>query len=157
MRRKELEVTDRGTIKKILEACKIVHLGMVDGGVPYVVPMNFTMEMDEAECVFYFHSANEGRKIDVMRKSPEVCLEACLYAPSGSSREELAPGTDARRYQCVIGTGKAEFVEDLQEKARLLAFMGQRHGRKPREYPESFLQRICVFKVRLDELACKQH
>ena len=41
MRRKDREVTDIGEIENIIEKAKIVHVGMVDGNAPYVVPMQY--------------------------------------------------------------------------------------------------------------------
>ena len=41
MTRREREVTDLEEIIGILDRAKIVHVGMVDGDRPYVVPMNY--------------------------------------------------------------------------------------------------------------------
>ncbi|MDO5536576.1 MAG: pyridoxamine 5'-phosphate oxidase family protein [Desulfovibrionaceae bacterium] len=153
MRRKELEVTDRSHIKRILQSCPIVHLGYVDEGIPYVVPMNFGLEMDDTSCVFYFHSAKEGRKIDIMRKNPTVCVEASLYRPS----QELTQLAHKVRYQSVIGTGTAQFVEDHEEKRKALAAMCRHRGRPDHKRSERLLDRVCVFKVTISEMACKQH
>ena len=38
--RREREVTDRDEMIEILKKCRILHLGLVDGDTPYVVPMN---------------------------------------------------------------------------------------------------------------------
>ena len=39
--RREREITDIPEILKILDKSKIVHIGLVDGDEPYVVPMNY--------------------------------------------------------------------------------------------------------------------
>ena len=39
--RREREVTDINEIIGILDRAKIVHVGMVDEGKPYIVPMNY--------------------------------------------------------------------------------------------------------------------
>ena len=39
MTRREREVTDINEILKIMDACKIVHVGLVDGDQPYVLPI----------------------------------------------------------------------------------------------------------------------
>lgn len=41
MKRRDLEVIDIEEIKYILDNCKYLHLGLVDDGMPYVVPMNY--------------------------------------------------------------------------------------------------------------------
>ena len=41
MRRKDREVTDIRQIENIIEKTKVVHIGIIDDGVPYVVPMQY--------------------------------------------------------------------------------------------------------------------
>ncbi len=41
MRKREREITDIEEIRSILDACKILHLGLSDGMQPYVVPLNY--------------------------------------------------------------------------------------------------------------------
>lgn len=41
MRRKDREVTELAQIEEILEKGKVVHLGMIDGDFPYIVPLNY--------------------------------------------------------------------------------------------------------------------
>ena len=41
MRRQDRMVTDIDEIKGILNSTRIIHLGMMDGDYPYVVPLHF--------------------------------------------------------------------------------------------------------------------
>ena len=41
MRRREQEVTEQKEIIHILDTGKVLHLGLVDQGKPYIVPMNY--------------------------------------------------------------------------------------------------------------------
>ena len=41
MTRREFEVTDPEVIRDILDSSSYLHLGLVDEGMPYVVPMNY--------------------------------------------------------------------------------------------------------------------
>lgn len=41
MRRKDREITDFNEIRKIIDACEILRLGLADGDFPYIVPVNF--------------------------------------------------------------------------------------------------------------------
>ena len=73
MTRREMEITDQSRILEILDKSKIVHIGLVDGDEPYVIPMNYGYEMDDAgNLILYLHGAPKGRKIDVMRVNPKV-------------------------------------------------------------------------------------
>ena len=54
----------------LISAGKIGRLGCLDGGEPYVVPINYVVE----DGSIYSHSL-PGRKIDAMRTHPRVCLQ----------------------------------------------------------------------------------
>jgi len=43
---------------------------MIEGKIPYIVPMNFGYEMADGALSLYFHCANEGRKINIIKKNP---------------------------------------------------------------------------------------
>ena len=45
--RREREITDIEEIIKILEKENIIHIGLVDGDEPYVVPMNYGFTMED--------------------------------------------------------------------------------------------------------------
>ena len=62
MTRRERQITDLQEIRGILDRAKIVHIGMVDGGRPYVVPMNYGYTMEDGQLTLYLHGANRGRK-----------------------------------------------------------------------------------------------
>ncbi len=75
MRRKDRELTDPGEIRAVLEKAEVCHLAMSDGGVPYLVTMNFGIKGD-GEPVLYFHYTGEGKKIDVLKRNNVVCFGA---------------------------------------------------------------------------------
>ena len=45
MRRQDRMVTNIDEIKSILNSTRIIHLGMMDGDYPYVVPLHFGYEI----------------------------------------------------------------------------------------------------------------
>lgn len=47
---------------------------MVDGGRPYVVPVNFSYQ----DSVFYIHGSKTGRKIALIKANPWVFIEIDL-------------------------------------------------------------------------------
>ena len=75
MTRREREVTDINEILKIMDACKIVHVGLVDGDQPYVLPMNYGYTYEDGKMVIYLHGAKKGYKYDLIEKNPKVCFE----------------------------------------------------------------------------------
>jgi hypothetical protein len=50
MRKADKEITDRDELYRILDEALVVHLGMVDDGQPYVVPLNFARAATTFSC-----------------------------------------------------------------------------------------------------------
>ena len=87
MRRIDRLVNGSGQIGAILDECKTCRIAMADEGSPYVVPLSFAYRFDGETLTLYFHSAKEGRKIEILRKNPAVCFEissegAPVFAPA---------------------------------------------------------------------------
>ena len=75
MRRADREVTDVKGIDEILQKCKTCHVAMVDNGAPYVVPLSYGYRIiGESVLELYFHSALEGRKLDILNSNNVVCF-----------------------------------------------------------------------------------
>ena len=80
MRRRDREVTDSNEIIHILDLGKVLHLGLVDQGKPYIVPMNYGYVLENDKLVFYLHGALEGRKLDIIRNNSDCCVRIeCDY------------------------------------------------------------------------------
>ena len=70
--RRELQITDINEIKEILDKGTVLHLGLVDGDEPYVVPMNYGYTLVDGKLTIYLHGATAGRKLDIMRVNPKI-------------------------------------------------------------------------------------
>lgn len=81
MRREDREVTDPMKITEIISRCTCCRIGFNDDGEVYIVPLNFGYETKENTYVFYFHGANEGRKIDLIQKTPMLGLRWIQIMP----------------------------------------------------------------------------
>ncbi|MGI6736867.1 MAG: pyridoxamine 5'-phosphate oxidase family protein [Anaerovoracaceae bacterium] len=158
MRRKDREVTEIDRIFDIVDHCSVVHLGMVDRGHPYVTALNFGYERDGDDLILYFHSAREGRRMDILRDNPEVFFQMhCVDEFIRSTKEN--PCSFCWRYDSVTGSGKVEFIEDPQEKAHALnCLIGHLdHASAQYAFPEKALRNTCVYKVRSGDIAGKHH
>lgn len=117
MRRKDREVGDLKEIIRIIDRCDVCHMGLAGGGFPYVVPLSFGYDVGESSVAFYFHCASEGRKINVIRENPNVCLQF-------DCGHRLIAGDRAcdcsTEYESVVAFGRAEFVTERDEKIRAL-------------------------------------
>lgn len=69
-----MEQLSREEALEVLQTVPVAHLGMLDGGEPYVTPMSFVLEGDRI-----FFRTMAGRKLDALRENPTVCIEASRY------------------------------------------------------------------------------
>jgi hypothetical protein len=149
MRRQEREIRDEAEIQEILEKGLVCRLGLYDGLYPYVVPLNYGYRNG---CMF-FHSAREGRKIDILKKNGRVCIEVDI--DSRIVRGD-APCRWAAKYRSVIGFGRARIVDDEAEKKAALEIIMAHYGGQGGEYDEKSLQRTCVIEVVIENMTGKQ-
>lgn len=155
MRRKDRQVTNMDEIVSIIGKCEVCRLGLVDGGKPYVVPMNFGFEVQGTSLTLYFHCAKEGRKIDILRADPSVCFEMdCGHA--------LVEGTNAcnygYRYESVIGNGKAEIVEEYDEKVRSLNKIMEKYaGTGDFSFSPNETASVTIIKIQTDDYTAKRN
>ena len=75
MRRQDRMVTDIDEIKEILNSTRIIHLGMLDGDYPYVLPLHFGYEFIDEVLYIYVHGHYEGKKFDLIQGNPHVFIE----------------------------------------------------------------------------------
>lgn len=149
MRRKEREIESREEIEVIIGKALVCRLGMADENGPYIVPLSFGYTGDS----LYFHSAKEGRKIDILRKNNRVCFEM-------DAAGEMVKGERAcdwgMKYKSVIGFGKAAFIEDAELKKAALDAIMAHYGTGPFEYDEKKLGRTAVIKVEIESMTGKK-
>ena len=148
MRRSDKQITDLTEIENLLRSADLCHLSMVDNGKPYVVPLNFGYA-DEA---LYFHSAPEGRKINVLRKNPDVCFSVI-------ARNILVKGEKAcswtAKYTSVIGTGRATIVDDRAGKEEGLSILMSQYSDDDYDFTEENLDGVVIIRVRIEEMTGK--
>ena len=110
MRRKDREVQNKAEIFDILNRCDTVRIAMHGDPYPYVVPVSFGAEMVEDTVILYFHCAQQGLKVDLLRANPSVCVEGDIFIQV----EKTAHGITAR-YESVIGLGTCQLISDTEE------------------------------------------
>lgn len=155
MRRKDREIKDINTIRSIVDNCTCIRLGLADGKRAYIVPMSFGYTELNGSYEFYFHSAKEGRKIDLIKQNAFAAFEM-------DTNYSLCEADEAckysAKYQCVMGEGEVSFIEDRAGKAHALhRIMRHSAGKEDWEFPEAALDQVCVFKLQAQEISCKEH
>lgn len=152
MTRRELEVTDRAEILSILDRSKILHLGLVDDGMPYVVPMNYGYTMEDGKLTLYLHGAAKGYKLDVIRKNPRCCFELECGVEPFEGRLPCQYGT---AYYSLMGRGTAVILQTPQEKMDALTrFMKTQTG-KDFTFNERLVSIVSVIRIDVSEYTAK--
>lgn len=149
MRRIEKQINDNARIEQIIDKIKVCRLGLTDGYEPYIVPMNFGYK----DGVLYFHSAAEGRKIELIKKNPIVCFEMDRLLKMVKAKEACDWGA---QYESVMGVGKAQILETLPEKKQGLDIIMAHYSDRSFEYPEKMLKKTAVLKVTITRITGKQ-
>jgi nitroimidazol reductase NimA-like FMN-containing flavoprotein (pyridoxamine 5'-phosphate oxidase superfamily) len=144
MRRRD--ITSEAEILEIIGKARWCHIAMVDGeGKPYLLPMNFGFR----DGIIYMHGAQHGKKIDILRQNPSVCVNFSIDHLLRFQSEEVACSY-SMKYRSVLAWGKAEFIEDDAEKVPALdIIMAQYSGRAFRYNPPS-LNEVACWKIRVE-------
>lgn len=144
MTRRELEITDPEKIREILDSSKVLHLGLVDDGMPYIVPMNYGYTMREGKLTIYLHGAAKGYKLDVIRKNPVCCFEMeCAVEPF----EGKLPCQYGTSYSSLMGRGNAVIVEDPTEKIAAMTMLMKTQTGKNFAFTEKLVSIVSVIRI----------
>ncbi len=153
--RREREVTDMEEILSILDKAKVLHLGLVDGDEPYVVPMNYGYIMEDRKLTVYLHGAKVGRKLDLMRVNPKVFFEMdCDIVPF----EGKTACNYGITYASVMGRGKAVIIddEDIEEKIKGLAVLMKTQTGRDFDITDKMAGIVSVIRIDVSDYTAKK-
>ncbi len=151
--KREREVTDMEEIISILDKAKVLHLGLVDGDEPYVVPMNYGYTMEDGKMTVYLHGALQGRKLDVMRVNPKVFFELdCDIVPF----EGKTACNYGITYASVMGRGKAVIVEDTEEKIKGLQVLMKTQTGRDFDITDKMAGIVSVIRIDVSDFTAKK-
>ena len=150
MRRFDKEIKDPAIIYEILHRSELCRIGLVDGDEAYIVPLNYGY----ADGVLYFHSAPNGRKINLIRKNNNVTFEITLTSEILTGEK---PCNWTTRYRSAMGTGTIEIYDDRESKISGLDVIMKKYGAEgDLDYDESLLERMVILKLHISSMNAKQ-
>ncbi|MCL1895535.1 MAG: pyridoxamine 5'-phosphate oxidase family protein [Clostridiales bacterium] len=154
MRRNDREITGRQGIEEILCGCKTCRIAMIDEGRPYIVPMSFGYKyFDDGAIELYFHSAKEGKKLDILKVNSKVGFE---ISNEGEAISAEVPCNLGYYYFSIIGFGEASFIDDIEEKCAALSSIVKHQAAKDMEITGEQAEAVCVFKIASAEYTGKR-
>ncbi len=154
MRRKDRRVTDDNVINEIILRCDVCRLGFVSDGMAYILPLNFGFESKNGKRTFYFHSALEGKKINLLKSASAVSFE--MDTDHRLNIADEACGF-SYRFKSVMGTGRITILADIDKPYALDRIMEHYRGEKSWDYSKEALKSVCVYKLEADFVSCKAH
>ena len=149
MRRKEKEITDRSDIEAIIRKSQVCRLGLSDEGLAYIVPLCFGYDDKR----LYFHSAREGRKIEILQRNNRVCFEFDIDTRIHSGKTACDWGM---QYRSVIGYGTAGFIQEPNEKRQALDIIMDQYANGTFDYSDKALKKTLIIKVHISHMTGKK-
>lgn len=155
MRRKDREITDPTKMEAILQSAQCLRLGLVDNGLAYIVPMSFGMARENGSLCLYFHSAPQGRKLDIIRQSPVVSFEADTDI---TLIEAEKAAEFSSTYQCVMGHGRMDILDtDADKRHALQVIMAHYTGKDDWALDVPVLQKLVCLRLTVEAMTGKAH
>lgn len=153
MRRSDREIKDFDEIVNVLEKCDAVRLAFSDGDIPYIVPLSFGMERKGDALTMYFHSAPEGKKIDLIRREGRAAFEADCAHRLVFDEEK---GNCTTEYESVIGYGDVSFVTSEEEKIRALKILMKHYRGEDFAFSRAVVPMTAVFRLDVRSMTGKR-
>jgi nitroimidazol reductase NimA-like FMN-containing flavoprotein (pyridoxamine 5'-phosphate oxidase superfamily) len=153
MRRKDRKISEISDLELIISESDVCRVAFADNNIPYIVTMNFGYSGGAKPC-FYFHCANEGRKLEMIKKNNFVCFEL-------DTDHELYKGEQGcdwgMKYSSVVGYGRISILRVREERiAGLNCIMSHYSDRNDFSYDERILGNTTLLKLDIDEMTGKR-
>lgn len=146
-------ITNQTEIEQIITSCPTCVVSMCDkDGNPYAVPMNFGYK----DGVLYFHSAQEGQKIECLRQNSSVCV---TFVPA---KQDLVyhnvemPCSYSMHSKSAVAFGNVEFVEDIAEKEAIFQVFMAHYSDRAFKFGIPALNHVKVWKMVVKSLTAKE-
>jgi len=155
MRRKDKEITSTNDKLNIVKKCKVCRIGLAENNMPYIVPLNYGYDFENNRLTLFFHSAKEGRKLDMIKNNNSACFEM-------DCDNRLIEGEKACNYsyayKSIIGFGKIILIEDVNEKIEALNKIMKHQSEKDvnGDFSDEELKKVIIYKLVVEEFTGKQ-
>ena len=152
MRRSDKQVTEHDELVKPLKEAEYITLALCSENKPYIATLSHGY--DEANNCIYFHSAREGKKIDILRDNPVVWGQALIDAG-------YQHGSCDHLYHTTQFNGTVKFVEEMAEKEHALKTMIRYLDNEPEKIIEtqvmpSSIAKVYVGRIDIQEMTGKK-
>jgi nitroimidazol reductase NimA-like FMN-containing flavoprotein (pyridoxamine 5'-phosphate oxidase superfamily) len=149
MRRSDREITDFKQIVQVMEKCDVCRLALKDEEYPYILPVNFGMDVKDGQITLFFHGAAQGRKYELIEKDNKASFEM------DCSHKLITEGENCTmEYESVIGTGRIEIVKD-EDKFDALKILMKHYHKEDFAFGTAVIPHTIVFKLTVHHITGK--
>ncbi len=114
---------------------------------PYVLPMNFGYDN---ECI-YLHAAKTGKKIEILKNNPNVCVAFSTDHELRYVNEEVACSW-SMKYRSVLAYGKVEFIDDYDKKIEAMNIIMSNYSSRKFSYNIPAINDVQPFRVIIEKM-----
>ena len=155
MRRGDREIKEFSEIIRGMEQCDVCRLALNNDGYPYILPLNFGMQVEDGRVVLYFHGAAEGTKYKLIEKDNRATFEMdCSHKLVMQQTGDVCSCT--MEYQSVMGKGRIEMVSE-ERKQEALGILMKHYHKEECSFSGAVAMRTTVFRLVVSELTGKAH
>lgn len=152
MRRKDREIKDFNEMIQVIRKCDSCVIALNDEDFPYVVPLNFGMQIEDGQLYLYFHCAKEGKKVELIQKDPRVSFEMdCdhVFLLSETSMN------CTMAYASIVGQGIMQIVPE-EEKIEALNILMRQYHAQDFDWNKKLLPITTVLKMKVLQMSGKR-
>ncbi len=134
---------------EVIASCQVCHLAMADNDAnPYVLPFNFGMDKE----YIWFHSAMSGKKTDIMKENPRLCVAFSSDYELGHRHDNVACSY-FMKYKSVLIQGEVEVVEDYDMKVKGMNIIMKHYtGKDDFEYNTPAINNVLIFRLKIENM-----
>lgn len=153
MRRRDREISDNLELEKIISKADVCRIALANDNLPYIVTMNYGY-INYPQKTFFFHCANEGKKIDMLRKNNHVCFEIDIDHEIVKGKKGCDWGS---KFTSIVGYGNIDILTEKVEKiAGLDRIMSHYGGEREYEYNDNVVEQTTILRLRVTEMTGKR-
>jgi nitroimidazol reductase NimA-like FMN-containing flavoprotein (pyridoxamine 5'-phosphate oxidase superfamily) len=151
MRRIDKECIEE--VEEIIQKADVCRIAFANGDIPYIVTMNFGYT-DTPGRRLYFHCADAGRKLEMIRKNNYVCFEMDIDHKLYQGEKACDWGM---KYRSVVGYGNITIVTEAEtKKTGLNCIMTHYGGEGDHLYDVKVLEKTTILQLDIKEMSGKK-
>jgi uncharacterized protein len=133
-------------IERILKKEQVGFLSMVDNNIPYTIPITYCYDNGK----IIFHCALKGKKLDIMKSNPNVCLT--VGKQYGKIVKHPQGAVCHAHSNSIICNGKARIINNKEEKCKLLNIFNKCIKPDAREIQINEINNCVAVEIKIREM-----